>query len=62
MSVDTCGNQHFLCYPAKLFIVGSNSSSSTRSAVDMGKQKFIPLIIMDFNYFNLDKDDFNFIF
>ncbi|XP_030889660.1 glutamate--cysteine ligase regulatory subunit [Leptonychotes weddellii] len=25
----------FFCYPAKLFIVGSNSSSSTRNAVDM---------------------------
>ncbi|XP_037057855.1 glutamate--cysteine ligase regulatory subunit-like [Peromyscus leucopus] len=33
---------------AKLFIVGSNSSSSTRSAVDMGKQKFIFFIITDF--------------
>ena len=28
------------CHSAKLFIVGSNSSSSTRNAVDMGKQNF----------------------
>lgn len=36
-----CGNQFCsLRSLAKLFIVGANSSSATRNAVDMGKQNF----------------------